>query len=68
MSFEKHDSKKFHDPTAAVLHLHPDIGVWFRGNTVKGQPGWTTEPNPNGDYILADINYNKLWDYLSTNS
>ena len=68
MYFEKHDSKKFHDPTAAVLHLHPDIGVWFRGNTVKGQPGWTTEPNPNGDYILADINYNKLWDYLSTNS
>ena len=61
---EKHDSKKFHDPTAAACHLHPEIGTWFRGKTIKMESGWTTQPDPNGDYILADINYDRLWDYL----
>lgn len=68
MYLQKHDFKKFHDPTAAVLHLHPEIGTWFRGNTVKMADGWTTQPNPEGDFILSDINYNKLWEYFGTNS
>lgn len=64
MYLERHDSKKFHDPTAAVCHLHPEIGQWVRGNTVKEEIGWTTHLNPEGDYILADIDYDLLWSYL----
>lgn len=64
MYFERHDSKKFHDPTAAVCHLHPEIGTWFRGNTIKEQNGWTTKSNLDGDYVLADIDYNLLWSHL----
>lgn len=62
--FKHHDSKKFHDPTAACCHLHPEIGTWYRGRTVKMESGWTTHPDPDGDRILAEIDYEKLWNYL----
>jgi inosine-uridine nucleoside N-ribohydrolase len=62
--FEKHSEKKFHDPTAACLHLHPEIGTWVRGRTVKMGSGWGTALDPEGDYILADVNYNALWSHL----
>lgn len=64
MYFEKHTEKKFHDPTAACLHLHPDIGVWFRGKTTKMEGGWTTQPDPSGDHICADIDIGRLWQTL----
>lgn len=64
MYFDRHEFKKFHDPTAAVCHLHPEIGTWFRGNTIKMKDGWTTVANPEGDHILADIDYDLLWEYL----
>jgi inosine-uridine nucleoside N-ribohydrolase len=62
--FKKHKSKKFHDPTAAVCHLYPEIAQWFRGNTVKVKEGWTTNKNLDGDYILADIDRDQLWSKL----
>ena len=62
--FEKHTDKKFHDPTAAVLHLHPEIATWVRGRTVKMDQGWGTVLDPGGDYICADIDYDKLWMHL----
>jgi len=92
--FTKHSNKKFHDPTAACLHLHPEIGEWFRGRTVRlntssgwgeklaksekyddyleyislnqdiRSDGWGTIPDPNGDYIAANIDEDKLWDHL----
>lgn len=61
---EKHDQKKFHDPTAAVCHLHPEIGSWVRGKTKKMESGWGTELDENGDYILADIDYDALWKHI----
>ena len=60
----KHEGKKFHDPTAACLHLHPEIGTWLLGKTVKSGSGWTTVPDPNGDKILVDVDREKLWDHL----
>lgn len=61
----KHDSKKYHDPTAAVCHLHPEIGKWFRGNLIRDKRlGWTTVPNEDGDFVLADIDYEALWDHI----
>lgn len=62
--FDRHGSKKFHDPTAACCHLHPEIGTWVRGNTVKMESGWTTQLNPDGDHVLAAIDYDKLWQHL----
>lgn len=62
--FDRHDSKKFHDPTAACCHLHPEIGTWVQGKTVKMDQGWTTRLDPNGDHILAEIDYDMLWMYL----
>jgi len=64
MYLARHESKKFHDPTAAVCMMHPEIGTWFRGNTIKQESGWTTKPNPDGDYVLADINYDHLWEFM----
>ncbi len=62
--FEKHDSKKFHDPTAACLHLHPEIGSWVRGKTVKMEGSWGTVLDPDGDYICADVDQDQLWDNI----
>ncbi|RTK97769.1 MAG: nucleoside hydrolase [Neisseriaceae bacterium] len=64
MYFLKHDSKKFHDPTAACLHLHPEIGLWFKGKTIKNSSGWTTVADYQGDDILADLDEEMLWDFL----
>lgn len=61
----QHDSKKFHDPTAAVCHLHPEIGNWVRGRPVKMESGWSTQLDPNGDYVLASIDYDRLWHHIS---
>lgn len=61
MYFEKHTEKKFHDPTAACLHLHPELGTWVRGKTVKMEQGWGTQLDPDGDHILADVDYDALW-------
>lgn len=60
--FEKNNEKKFHDPTAACLMLHPEIGIWFDGKTVKMEAGWTTVEGT--DKILADFDQNLLWEYL----
>lgn len=62
--FVKHESKKFHDPTAACLHLHPEIGIWLKGKTIKMDSAWGTIYDPDGDYILADINHDLLWDHI----
>jgi len=58
------ESKKFHDPTAAVCHLHPEIGSWVRGHTVRKDRGWGTDLDPAGDHILAAIDYEALWQRL----
>ena len=43
---ERHEEKKFHDPTALVCHLHPEVGVWVRGRVEKLADGWTTVIDP----------------------
>ena len=60
--FQNHSEKKFHDPTAACCHLHPEIGTWIKGKTTKMATGWTTTAGE--DLILADIDYEKLWFHL----
>lgn len=60
--FESHDSKAFHDPTAAVCHLHPEIGYWIEGKTIRREGGWTTVPGE--DNVLVDIDREALWNHL----
>lgn len=55
-----HDGKKFHDPCAAVCHLHPEIGTWVKGKILREKNGWKTVLEENGDYILADIDREKF--------
>lgn len=59
------DRKKFHDPTAAVCHLHPEVGAWVRGRTVRKERGWGTDLDPAGDHILAAVQYDALWSFLT---
>jgi pyrimidine-specific ribonucleoside hydrolase len=60
---ERHDGKKFHDPTAAVCHLHPEIGFWLTGAVKKIESGWGTVCEGT-DKVLADIDYDKLWEHI----
>ena len=68
MYLEKHEEKKFHDPTAAVCHLHPDIGYWMSGEVRKMESGWGTtisvRSDRPGDFVLAHIDYNALWEHI----
>jgi inosine-uridine nucleoside N-ribohydrolase len=62
MYLEKHPEKRWHDPTAAALHLHPEIGTWVRGRVEKMEAGWGTVADERGDLILADVDREALWD------
>jgi pyrimidine-specific ribonucleoside hydrolase len=59
---EGHEAKKWHDPTAAACHLHPEIGTWVRGRVRKIEGGWGTVADEAGDLILADIDRAALWE------
>lgn len=63
--FGKHQSKKFHDPTAAVCYLHPEIASYICGTPIKIASGWGTALNPIGDDIVTDVNQDKLWEYIT---
>lgn len=55
--------KMFHDPTAAVLMLHPEIGTWIQGSLYreKGQYGTMLSGN---DSLLVDVDRKMLWNYI----
>jgi inosine-uridine nucleoside N-ribohydrolase len=61
MYLRAHEEKKWHDPTAAALHLHPELGTWVRGRVAKIEAGWGTIPDESGDLILADVDRDALW-------
>lgn len=60
--FETHDMKKFHDPTAAVCMMHPEVGLWAEGKPTRMEGGWTTRPGE--DQILVDLDYEAMWGHL----
>jgi pyrimidine-specific ribonucleoside hydrolase len=64
----RHDGKKFHDPCAAVCHIHPEIGTWVLGKTTKLGGGWTTIVGLADcrDRVLADIDREKFWEKIYT--
>jgi len=65
MYLRKHPSgKKFHDPTAAVCHLHPEIAIWLEGVPVYsgGKWGWGVCSSINE--IIVDVERVKLWQHI----
>jgi pyrimidine-specific ribonucleoside hydrolase len=58
----EHEAKKWHDPTAAACHLHPEIGTWVRGRVARIEGGWGTVADESGDLVLADVDRDALWD------
>lgn len=62
MNNYKNGEKKFHDPVAAACYLHPEIGTWHRGTPQRVKGGWTTVPG--NDFVLADIDRTKFWEYI----
>ena len=63
---KKHPSgKKFHDPSAAVCHLHPEIGIWVKAKLYREKGMWGSHMDINGDNTIVDIDYDKLWDYIA---
>ena len=56
--------KAFHDPTAAVCHLHPEIGTWMEGKLAYKQGKWGGHPETPGDQLLIDIDRNALWEHI----
>lgn len=62
--FKKHKSKKFHDPTAAVCMLHPEIGSWISGNVIRNDKREITTTPFGNHNVLVDINRDKLWQHI----
>jgi pyrimidine-specific ribonucleoside hydrolase len=64
---KKHpQGKKFHDPAAAVCHLHPEIGTWVKAKLYREKGAWGSHiDGSSGDSIIVDIDYDKLWDYIA---
>lgn len=63
--FTKHQTKKFHDPTAAVCYLHPEIATWVKGYPTQIGSGWGSNLVPYGDNIISSIEYDKLWEHIT---
>lgn len=62
---DKHEDKKFHDPTAACVMKHPEIAEWVRGKMYNSQGGWGTFPDETANsHTIASIDYDKLWELL----
>jgi inosine-uridine nucleoside N-ribohydrolase len=69
------NEKRFHDPTACVCLLHPEIAKWVDGTLYskkkKGKYYWgfnvtDTICNSQTERIITSIDYDKLWDCLTT--
>jgi pyrimidine-specific ribonucleoside hydrolase len=65
MYLERHSGKKFHDPSAAVCMLHPEIATWVKGKLYEENGKWGTRLDPNGDNIAINIDVEKLWERIA---
>ena len=64
---DKHQEKKFHDPSAAVCHLHPEIAQWVRGDLYRANGRYGTNISDCGkSSIIAKLySYDILWEHLA---
>jgi inosine-uridine nucleoside N-ribohydrolase len=59
------DGKKYHDPTAAVLHLHPTIGCWVRAKPYCENGEWGSRLHDKDDFVLISVDEDKVWEHLA---
>jgi len=64
MYFAKHQDKKWHDPTASLALNHGEVFDFVRGNPYNSKGKWGTQLDPDGAYIAANVNYEKIWEYI----
>lgn len=64
---EKHpQGKKFHDPTAAVCHLYPEIASWVDGRLIYDSGKWgTVDLLPYNCQLIGDIDVDKLFEHIA---
>lgn len=62
--FEKHKSKKFHDPLAAVLSRDRSIGRWISGVPSRLNGKYTTLCSNVSTKVLVDVDREKFWEYI----
>jgi inosine-uridine nucleoside N-ribohydrolase len=67
MYLEGHPEKMFHDPTAAVCHLHPEVGTWIQGELFREKGGWGTRAGGR-DQMLVDLRREAVWEHIFTGS
>jgi len=56
--------KKFHDPLAAVAHVHPEIFSWATGTLFREHGEWGTELADEGDRIAIDVDRKTFWQHI----
>ena len=56
--------KKFHDPLAAVAHMHPEIFTWVTGRLFRERGEWGTELAEEGDQIAIDVDRDAFWKHI----
>lgn len=57
--------KKFHDPVAAVSHIHPEITTSVKATLYQKNNRWGAYLDKEGDNIIVDIERKKFWQYIS---
>jgi len=65
MQVEKYGEKKFHDPMAAVCHLHPEIATWVKARLYNIGNEWGATLDDKGDDIIVDVDRKKFWNYIA---
>jgi pyrimidine-specific ribonucleoside hydrolase len=64
---ENQPCKAFHDPTAAVCHVHPEIATWVDGSLYYNSGEWGFNIIENGNSkITADVETDMLWKLIRT--
>ena len=58
------DGKKFHDPLAAVAHVHPEVFTWVTGRLFKEHGEWGTRLAEEGDQIAIDVDRDAFWEHI----
>ena len=65
MYLAKHKGKKFHDPSAAVCMLHPEIATWVKASPYYEKGKWGCFLNDDGDNVCINIDTDKLWEHIA---
>jgi len=65
--FSYKEGKALHDPAAAVMHVHPEIGTWVLGRPYYERGKWGTRPPEDSERssrVLADVCRPILYQHL----